>query len=261
MNKLVCDICGGRIVVQSGGQFGECEYCGASYSLDRMREIVSGVKVSQTGSAEDVEQWRELVNQYFLEGSYQDAETIVKKILEAIPSDHVASSQYEYLQILKYCDVRNGTLVKYSGRAKNVILPPQIKRIEDKAFENTTIESIEISEGTESIGKDAFANCKYLRKVIIPKSVTACDLHAFYGCSNLTEVDNRSKINPRHFMSTPYYNNNFQESISVICPTCNGTFIIPKLVDCTCPQCSSTITTIEMITKKCCRLIVNKKEA
>ena len=90
MNKLQCDICGGQIEMQSGGQNGICVNCGTAYSLDRMKELYSGMKVSITGSKEDVEQWRELLRRYYDSGDFQEAEKIVKKILEAIPSDEDA---------------------------------------------------------------------------------------------------------------------------------------------------------------------------
>lgn len=62
MEKLKCDICGGRIEIEAGGRRGVCVNCGTAYSMDRMREMLSGVKVSVTGSNEDVEQWKTLVN-------------------------------------------------------------------------------------------------------------------------------------------------------------------------------------------------------
>ena len=76
MNKLVCDICGGKITIREGGEQGICEYCGANYSLGRIREIVNGIKVSQTGSAEVVEQWRVLIQKYLGTVAFHDAEAI-----------------------------------------------------------------------------------------------------------------------------------------------------------------------------------------
>lgn len=82
MEKLQCDVCGGKIIVQAGGKYGECANCGANYSLERMREIYAGIKVSVTGSDEDVTQWKQLVNTYFSAFDYKAAEQVLKKILD-----------------------------------------------------------------------------------------------------------------------------------------------------------------------------------
>ena len=39
MAKLVCDICGGKLIVQEGGKQAICESCGLAYSMERLKEI------------------------------------------------------------------------------------------------------------------------------------------------------------------------------------------------------------------------------
>ena len=34
MGQLVCDVCGGKIIVQAGGSYGVCENCGATLTDD-----------------------------------------------------------------------------------------------------------------------------------------------------------------------------------------------------------------------------------
>lgn len=221
MQKLVCDVCGGNIQIQAGGKEGVCEYCGATYTMDRLREILSGVKVSQTGSAEDVEQWRELAKKYYAASSFGDAENIVKKILEASPRDEEANHMYEELQDLKYFDVRNGSIVSYSGRARKVTIPPIASKevnlsIFSKDDINTSIEELVISEGIEriinigvskfegtcrlpnltsitlpatltEIGQAAFKGSG-LKSIIVPNSVKKIGAQAFFDCKALTKV-------------------------------------------------------------------------
>ena len=189
MATLQCDICGGKIVVQAGGGVGECANCGASYSLERMREIVSGIKVSQTGSAEDVEQWRALLDRYYSAGDFSEAEKIVKKILEALPSDRDAGQKYEELQTLKYMDVRNGVLLKYSGQAEEVVIPSCVRSIADRAFKDSkNLQSVTMSGSVTAIGDSAFNNCQSLKSVILSSGLTSIGRWVFSGCGSLRSV-------------------------------------------------------------------------
>lgn len=189
MNKLVCDVCGGNLVMQAGGQVGICSCCGLNYSLDRMREIASGIKVSQTGSAEDVEQWRELVNTYYASASFDDAEKIVKKILEALPSDQLANQQYQELQVLKYFDIRNGIVKGYSGSASSITIPAVITEFDDAVFSgNEYLEEVRIPNGIVRLSKKLFFNCKRLHKVVLPESLLEIDDSAFDGCVTLEQI-------------------------------------------------------------------------
>ena len=66
------------------------------------------------------------------------------------------------------------------------ILPGNLKIIEDNAFDGITAQKVEIQDGCTSIGSEAFANCRRLRMIRIPSSVTKIDDTAFSGCTNLT---------------------------------------------------------------------------
>ena len=122
MNKLKCKICGGQIEMQ-GDDKGVCLNCGTAYSLESMKKMLDGVKVSMTGSSEDVEQWRQLLNRYYSAGDFSGVERITKKILEAAPSDQQANLIYDELQIYKYLDIKNGVLEGYTGTARKITIP------------------------------------------------------------------------------------------------------------------------------------------
>lgn len=189
MSKLRCDICGGQIEMQPDKR-GVCLNCGTSYSLDTMREMFTGVKVSVTGSNEDVEQWRQLLDKYYSSGDFTEAERTVKKILEAIPNDAQASEKYEQLQVLKYMEIKNGILTSYSGAAKVLVVPEIVKDIAPGVFkENQYLEEVVLPNGLETIKKDMFSGCSKLKKVYIPPTVTAIESGAFYSCTSLTEID------------------------------------------------------------------------
>lgn len=189
MGKLRCDICGGQIEMQPDKR-GVCLNCGTSYSLDTMREMFTGVKVSLTGSNEDVEQWRQLLDKYYSSGDFTEAERTVKKILEAIPNDAQASEKYEQLQVLKYMEIKNGILTSYSGAAKVLVVPDIVKDIASEVFkENQYLEEVVLPNGLKTIKKNMFRGCSRLKKVYIPSTVTAIENDAFYSCTSLTEID------------------------------------------------------------------------
>lgn len=66
--------------------------------------------------------------------------------------------------------VDNGVLMKYSGNKRSIVIH-DVEEIYDEAFKNNQIVTfVEINEGVKIIGKKAFANCKSLVKINIPKS-------------------------------------------------------------------------------------------
>lgn len=187
MNPLTCDVCGGALTMQAGGTTAVCSVCGMQYSVERLREKV-GAKRSAKPST-NTEQWRDLVKKYYAAGDFRGAEALVKKILEQTPSDTQANRWYEELQDLKYMDVRNGVLVKYTGSSKHVHIPNCITQIGARAFEsNQLLTTVVIPDSVAVIGYYAFMGCKSLTRITIPDSVTQIVEWAFCGCEALTSV-------------------------------------------------------------------------
>lgn len=65
-------------------------------------------------------------------------------------------------------------------------LPQSLTLIEEKAFAGIAAKSVEISENVVAIEAAAFADCVYLREIIIPPTVRKIDRHALEGCKNVT---------------------------------------------------------------------------
>lgn len=108
--------------------------------------------------------------------------------------------------------VKNGVLVKYTGKAQTVIVPEGVREIGETVFygnkkifevvvsnsvetirkgafyECVNLEKIILSEGLKTIAEDAFSQCTQLQEIIIPKSVTQIGMYVFYGCASLTAV-------------------------------------------------------------------------
>lgn len=174
------------------------------YSVERMREkvqeitgtvrVVGPVETRQTGTMGDVEQWRVLVRKYYNVGDFQAAEEIVKKILEAMPVDTEVNQMYDELQALKFVEIKNGVLVKYSGLAEKLTIPNCVKEIGDSAFAYCrTLKHVNIPTSVTAIGQAAFY-CTELKDLQIPDSVIKIGTQAFDGCNHLESV----KL-PSHF--------------------------------------------------------------
>lgn len=208
IKRLQCDVCGGRIMIRAGGQYGECESCGANYTIERIREIYSGMKVSVTGSEDDVEQWKKLVNTYIKAFDYCEAERIVKKILEAVPGDLFANDLYNKLQEYKNMKIENGILIKYAGHAKHIEIPEGVSVIGNRAFYldlddfTDVLESVSIPEGVIEIGEMAFTCRKKLKFINMPESIAVIGDHAFAssGIEQINLPSGISNIGSRAFL-------------------------------------------------------------
>ena len=88
--------------------------------------------------------------------------------------------------------VKNGELLKYIGKEKDVRIPDGIKRIGSGAFwNNLNLESVSIPESVSCICGDAFVYCENLRSVNIPESVDQMGDDPFAGCKDI-KIDNKS---------------------------------------------------------------------
>ena len=88
------------------------------------------MKCKPVGSKENVyivEHWKSLLGTYLKACDFEEAEKIVKKILEADPSDTYANEVYEQIQDWKYMEIKNGVLLKYRGRSEHVVIPVGVK--------------------------------------------------------------------------------------------------------------------------------------
>lgn len=86
-------------------------------------------------------------------------------------------------------EVEDGVLLGYHGNGGNVVIPDNVNRIGNSAFQGCTgLTSITIPNSVTSIGSSAFQGCRYLESVIIPDSVKSIGSSAFLGCKYLASV-------------------------------------------------------------------------
>ena len=216
MAMLVCDVCGGNLQMDAGGKTATCQFCGMQYSVERMREkiqeirgtvkVEGSVQARQTGTTEDVEQWRVLMHKYLEASDYQSAYDIIGKIMQAAPSDEECSKLYPLVRDYIDLKVADGKLFKYNGKRselalpdgireigedafagnngiKKVVLPDSVQTIAAGAFEKASIKEIAISPNSKllCIGAHAFMDSQ-LTSIYIPASLTTLSEQAFFGC-------------------------------------------------------------------------------
>lgn len=85
-----------------------------------------------------------------------------------------------------YTEDANVTLYAQWIPLTKVLLPSDLVHIGNNAFEGIGAVIIEIQNGCESIGAEAFLNCKNLERLYIPASVTDISFDAFDGCDKVT---------------------------------------------------------------------------
>ena len=112
--------------------------------------------------------------------------------LDAIPnlSYYNGISRNEYPETSYFIDIGYEDYGAFSNllNLNSVILPRTVEKIEEGAFSNSGIESVDMPDTVSSMGYEAFGECRKLKKIQIPNSLTEIP-RAFYGCVALANVD------------------------------------------------------------------------
>lgn len=98
-------------------------------------------------------------------------------------------------------DKSTGTIVEYTNdkSTTSLVIPSeidgvQVKRIGEKVFEDSKLESITMPNGVTSIGDFAFDRCGNLTSIVIPNGVTSIGICAFQNCSSATDITIPSSV-------------------------------------------------------------------
>lgn len=63
-----------------------------------------------------------------------------------------------------------------------------VKAIAGRAFSSTSITSVEIADGLETIGQEAFSNCEQLSRLSLPSTLVTIESSAFNNCRRLAGI-------------------------------------------------------------------------
>jgi len=87
--------------------------------------------------------------------------------------------------------IQNGVLLRHTGTAPaNVVIPAQVTSIASNVFKNnTTVESVSFDDtNVVSIGYEAFSGCTSLTSITLPVGLESISGSAFLTCSSLTSI-------------------------------------------------------------------------
>ena len=101
------------------------------------------------------------------------------------------------------------TITGYKGGDKILVLPQTIDSIKvvavgREAFKNADFEEVILPEGLEKIDWFAFLNCRELKKISIPNSVSKIEYGAFDGVERFTVLCNKNSYAHKYANSYGY---------------------------------------------------------
>lgn len=87
MAALVCDLCGGKLVMGAGG-IATCDSCGMEHSSDRMKEKIQEIKgVVRVDNTHMIGNYLEMANNAYNADNNSEAESYCNKIIEIDPTN------------------------------------------------------------------------------------------------------------------------------------------------------------------------------
>lgn len=90
MEALVCELCGGKLTMKSGG-IAVCEYCGIEYSSERIKERILEIKGTvRVDNTHMVNNYVEMATTALDAKNYAEAEKYLNRIIEIEPNNYWA---------------------------------------------------------------------------------------------------------------------------------------------------------------------------
>ena len=127
-------------------------------------------------------------------------------------------------------DIKNGCVVKYTGKGGTVDIPKGTEVIGETAFFKSTAEVINIPYGVKRINSGAFSACTRLKIVNIPETVEFIGDNVFYGDIYLTQINVSDKNKFFKSVSGVLYDKEMKTLM--VCPKkTEGVFIVPEGIE------------------------------
>lgn len=215
---------------------------GIVYSLDGKRLIAC--PTGRTGRVYIPEGVEEIARNAFKLGSVEEVHfpSTLKKI---------GDMAFFYCKNLKKVDFGTGLEMIGSNvekqcfsscdNLKSIIIPPQVKSIGSRAFENSAVSELCLNEGLASVGNNAFNGCP-IKTVKLPESLKTISEDAFFGADTVIacqyNTDLLSSVMKSLDWKVPFSYIKQEMDKSTVCSICltdiiiNGRLaLIPKYAD------------------------------
>lgn len=170
MPKLQCDICGGNIVMQPGGQLAVCDSCGMQYSTGRIREKVQEIRgvVSVEGTVQT-----------------QDADFIIRGgVLTRYNGNDIHVSIPDIV-----VEIGQQAFENCAGM-QSVKMPQSVTCIGTHAFSGCrSLVDVELFNNLLEISFGAFSGCTALKRIFLPDTLVTIGSFAFSGCISLESIN------------------------------------------------------------------------
>lgn len=192
MAKIQCDICGGGLVMQTGGNGAVCENCGLAYSVERMREMLGDAGEAKKPKEQETDIKAEKVKVVAAKrASFGRKNEALER--EAVQEDYeelTESSERDF--VLKKQFMGGYKLVGYNGCAQRVVFPNQWIEYDDHKLFAPHDEMVElifpVGYTNPTFVKGNFENKPNLKKVYFGGDVLT-GLNDFRGCGQLKQVE------------------------------------------------------------------------
>ena len=213
MKALVCDFCGGGLIIDDSREFALCEFCRTKYMASTLRKKIQEIR--GTVSVEG-------------EVSVKQADFIIRAgVLEKYNGSEVDVIIPNNVSIIGV-----GAFAGCKG-LKTARIPDGVTDIENHAFYNCVkLTDVFIPAGLKSIGDFAFAGCESLEKVDIPEGIFSIGGGAFSNCPRLyyigknytAYIDRLYDIFPGTRFLDDYDELTRQRRADDLCQHCGGCF-------------------------------------
>lgn len=79
-------------------------------------------------------------------------------------------------------------LFLYNGKADEVVIPDQVEKIGEYAFEKSRVKRVVIPDSVKEMEAGVFMDCRSLQEIRLPETMEKMGRSVFYGCSGLKSV-------------------------------------------------------------------------
>lgn len=134
------------------------------------------------------------IERYAFEGSGIE-EVVVPETVTKIAGSFANCKSLKRFVFPKNLEAIENSMFRNCELLADITLPTNVKTIGSYAFAGTLFDKSELPATVNSLGYNAFENCKQLKEMFIPEGVTSISEELFMSCTSLTRVVLPSTVN------------------------------------------------------------------